>query len=61
MNPQTPRTEASTASKRHNLLAATLFALVATTSGASHATLFDRGGGLLYDDVLNITWPQDAN
>ena len=23
--------------------------------------LFDRGGGLIYDDVLNITWLQDAN
>jgi len=25
------------------------------------AALHDRGGGLLYDDVLNITWLQDAN
>ena len=30
-------------------------------SGAAHATLFDRGGGLLYDDVLKVTWLQDAN
>jgi hypothetical protein len=27
----------------------------------AHAALVDRGGGLLYDDVLNITWLQDAN
>jgi len=27
----------------------------------THATLFDRGGGLIYDDHLNITWLQDAN
>jgi hypothetical protein len=27
----------------------------------AHATLFDRGGGMIYDDVLNITWLQDAN
>lgn len=27
----------------------------------THATLWDRGGGLIYDDVLNITWLQDAN
>ena len=27
----------------------------------AQATLYDRGGGLLYDDVLNITWLQDAN
>ena len=30
-------------------------------SGAAQATLFDRGGGLLYDDVLKVTWLQDAN
>jgi len=34
---------------------------LALSSGAVQATLFDRGGGLLYDDVLNITWLQDAN
>jgi len=28
---------------------------------SSHAVLIDRGGGLLYDDVLNVTWLQDAN
>lgn len=27
----------------------------------SNATLYDRGGGLIYDDVLNVTWLQDAN
>jgi hypothetical protein len=30
-------------------------------SGAAQATLHDRGSGLVYDDVLNITWLQDAN
>jgi hypothetical protein len=30
-------------------------------SGAAQATLIDRGGGLIYDDQLNITWLQDAN
>ncbi len=30
-------------------------------SGMAHATLYDRGGGLIYDDVLDITWLQDAN
>jgi hypothetical protein len=30
-------------------------------SGAVQASLVDRGGGLLYDDVLNLTWLQDAN
>jgi len=37
------------------------FALLALTAGTSQATLIDRGGGLIYDDVLNITWLQDAN
>ena len=27
-------------------------------SGASNATLWDRGRGLIYDDVLDITWLQ---
>lgn len=30
-------------------------------AGQSYAALIDQGGGLLYDDVLNITWLQDAN
>lgn len=30
-------------------------------TGAAQAALIDRGGGLIYDDVLNITWLQDAN
>lgn len=27
----------------------------------AYAELHDRGGGLIYDDVLNITWLQDSN
>lgn len=27
----------------------------------SQAALIDRGGGLIYDDVLDVTWLQDAN
>lgn len=30
-------------------------------SGAAQAALIDRGGGLIYDNVLNITWLADAN
>ena len=30
-------------------------------SGAAQATLIDRGGGLIYDSVLNVTWLQNAN
>jgi Protein of unknown function (DUF1566)/PEP-CTERM motif len=38
----------------------TLYALLGT-SVASHAALEDRGGGLIYDNDLNITWLSDAN
>ena len=30
-------------------------------TGTSQASLIDRGNGLLYDNVLNVTWLQDAN
>jgi hypothetical protein len=32
-----------------------------TLSGAAQAALHDRGSGLIFDDVLNITWLADAN
>lgn len=41
------------------LIAASLATVFA--SGAAQAALIDRGGGLIYDDVLNVTWLQDAN
>jgi len=28
---------------------------------SANAALIDRGGGFIYDDVLDITWTQDAN
>jgi len=34
--------------------------LLVPVSGV-YAELHDRGGGLIYDDVLDITWLQDAN
>ena len=34
---------------------------VLAISGVAQASLVDRGGGLIYDDVLNVTWLQDAN
>ena len=41
------------------------FSLMTTAAlalpGAAGAALIDRGGGLIYDDVLDITWLQDAN
>ncbi len=30
-------------------------------TGPTKAALLDRGGGMLYDTVLNVTWLQDAN
>ena len=34
---------------------------IISISGISNAMLWDRGGGLVYDDVLDITWLKDAN
>lgn len=42
----------------------TLLALLVIFCGltvSAHATLIDRGGGMIYDTDLNITWLQDAN
>jgi hypothetical protein len=38
-----------------------LCAALCLPSLSAHAVLVDRGGGMLYDTVLNITWLQDAN
>lgn len=35
--------------------------LLSVTTVTAQASLYDRGGGLIYDDVLNITWLQDVN
>ncbi len=40
-----------------SLLCATVLAIVSTTT---HAELFDRGGGLIYDSAQNLTWTQNA-
>ncbi|MDB4431206.1 DUF1566 domain-containing protein [Pseudomonadales bacterium] len=44
-----------------NLLRLVACLFVVVVSSSSHAALYDRGNGLIYDDVLNITWMQDAN
>lgn len=38
-----------------------LLAAALLGSAGAQAALHDRGGGLIYDDVLNLTWLQDAN
>ena len=44
------------------LLGATIAcAITLIYTNISEAALIDRGGGLIYDDALNITWLQDAN
>lgn len=37
------------------------FFVCAVVAGSAQAALHDRGGGLIYDDIQNITWLQDAN
>lgn len=44
---------------RKTLTAALIIASLALVSPAG-AELHDRGGGLIYDDVLDVTWLQDA-
>jgi len=44
-----------------NKMASALALAGGLLSGAAQASLVDRGGGMLYDDVLNVTWLQDAN
>lgn len=44
--------------KKHTLFA---IAILLAWSTSVSAKLWDRGGGLIYDDVQNITWLQDAN
>ena len=39
----------------------TIAVMALLSYGTAHAALIDRGGGLIYDDVLNVTWLQDAN
>lgn len=36
-------------------------AVLATALPQAQAALIDRGGGLIYDTVLNVTWLQDSN
>lgn len=35
--------------------------LISLSSFSAQATLYDRGSGMIYDDVLDVTWLQDAN
>ena len=44
---------------RRSVLVSVCLCAAAWTS--AQAELFDRGGGFIYDDVLNITWTQNAN
>jgi len=43
----------------HRILAAAL--VCGFTMSPAHAALVDRGGGMIYDDVLKITWLADAS
>ena len=38
-----------------------LFVVGCSVTLNAGAALFDRGNGLVYDDVLNVTWLADAN
>ncbi|MCQ8181476.1 DUF1566 domain-containing protein [Methylomonas sp. SURF-1] len=38
-----------------------LATIAITAASGAQAQLFDRGGGLIYDSALNVTWLADAN
>ncbi|MGA1869620.1 MAG: hypothetical protein ACMUJM_13870 [bacterium] len=38
-----------------------IFVIIFGFSSLAEAILYDRGGGLIYDSVLNITWLENAN
>jgi len=44
--------------RQSRLITLVFLSITATTASA---TLIDRGGGLIYDTVLDVTWLQDAN
>ena len=44
-----------------NVLTGAFVAALCLPVPQAQAALVDRGGGMLYDTVLNITWLQDAN
>src|SRR5688500_5089076 len=46
--------------QKHQRFALSIVSLFALGIGTANATLIDRGGGLIYDDVLDVTWMQDA-
>ncbi len=46
--------------KRHIILVA-VFLLTLILTAPSRAALQDRGSGLIYDDILDITWMEHAN
>lgn len=45
----------------NKLLRSILPLVVLGAASGAEAALIDRGGGLIYDDVLDVTWLQDAN
>jgi hypothetical protein len=46
---------------RRLLVLLSAFGLTFGITEISNAALIDRGGGLIYDTDLSITWLQDAN
>jgi hypothetical protein len=47
--------------KKSRLLGAVCATTISFFTASSHASLVDRGSGLIYDPDLNITWLQNAN
>ena len=46
---------------KRTIFASLICALLPVGATTAHAALVDRGGGLIYDTTLDITWLQNAN
>lgn len=47
--------------KKSHMLGEVCACVITLVSTLSYAALIDHGGGLIYDDILDVTWLQDAN
>lgn len=54
------KTKVSNLSLKRILLTSTL-GVASLSSNFATAAFYDRGGGMIYDSTLNVTWLQDAN
>jgi hypothetical protein len=55
-----PRRAQSMIHRKPSLTSIAILSCLAVPAAPVMAALYDRGSGLIYDDILNVTWMQDA-